>query len=185
MGANKRKRHTFASDGEGFPIGWFFQSTDPGASRTHRHPFNPIFALAISCNSASGPQQRTEPSIMTNTDNESLPLTDAVVQLTGESGNAFAILGRVHRAILRSNHPELADPFCMKPPKAITTICSPPACVMSRFVRETKMQPHQTSRRAATGHTRLVLPNNSDRLIRHYVDAAFWPTTPSVPIAAI
>ena len=48
---------------------------------------------------------------MTNTHNESLPLTDAVVQLTGESGNAFAILGRVHRAILRSNHPELADTF--------------------------------------------------------------------------
>ena len=48
---------------------------------------------------------------MTHTDDESTPLTDAIVQLTGESGNAFAILGRVHRAILRSNHPELADTF--------------------------------------------------------------------------
>ena len=48
---------------------------------------------------------------MTNIQNESLPLTDAIVQLTGTSGNAFAILGCVHRAILRSNHPELADIF--------------------------------------------------------------------------
>lgn len=39
------------------------------------------------------------------------PLTDAVVRLVGEDGNAFAILGRVRRAILRSNHPELADDF--------------------------------------------------------------------------
>ena len=39
------------------------------------------------------------------------PLTDAVVRLIGEDGNAFAILGRVRRAILRSNHPELADDF--------------------------------------------------------------------------
>ncbi len=38
-------------------------------------------------------------------------LTDAVVQLTGEDGNGFAIVGRVRRAILRSNHPELADAF--------------------------------------------------------------------------
>lgn len=41
----------------------------------------------------------------------SIPLTDAVVQLTGEDGNAFGILGRVRRAITRSNHPELADEF--------------------------------------------------------------------------
>jgi hypothetical protein len=33
------------------------------------------------------------------------------VQLTGEDGNAFAILGRVRRAILHSNHPELAEQF--------------------------------------------------------------------------
>lgn len=39
------------------------------------------------------------------------PLTDAAVRLIGEDGNAFAILGRVRRAILRSNHPELADDF--------------------------------------------------------------------------
>ena len=48
---------------------------------------------------------------MSKTSDGSLPLTDAIVQLTGESGNAFAILGRVHRAILRSNHPELAETF--------------------------------------------------------------------------
>lgn len=39
------------------------------------------------------------------------PLTDAVVQLTGEDGNAFAILGRVRRAIIKSNRPELAETF--------------------------------------------------------------------------
>jgi len=42
---------------------------------------------------------------------ETTTLTDAVVQLTGEDGNAFAILGRVRRAIVKSNHPELAKPF--------------------------------------------------------------------------
>ena len=39
------------------------------------------------------------------------PLTNAVVILTGTDGNAFAILGRVRRAILKSNHPELAALF--------------------------------------------------------------------------
>ena len=39
------------------------------------------------------------------------PLTDATVPLLGESGNAFAILGRVRQAILRSNRPDLAEPF--------------------------------------------------------------------------
>lgn len=39
------------------------------------------------------------------------PLTNAVVQLTGTSGNAFAILGHVRRAILLSDHPDLADAF--------------------------------------------------------------------------
>lgn len=48
---------------------------------------------------------------MTTTNECSSPLTDAVVQLTGEDGNAFAILGRVRRAILRSNRPELAEQF--------------------------------------------------------------------------
>ena len=45
------------------------------------------------------------------TDNNNVPLTDAVVELTGHDSNAFAILGRVKRAILHSNHPELADQF--------------------------------------------------------------------------
>lgn len=47
-----------------------------------------------------------------NTINEiSSPFTDAVVTLIGEDGNAFAILGRVRRAISRSDHPELVDAF--------------------------------------------------------------------------
>lgn len=48
---------------------------------------------------------------MNTTNESSSPLTDAVVELTGHDGNAFAILGRVHRAIQRSNHPELAEQF--------------------------------------------------------------------------
>jgi hypothetical protein len=40
-----------------------------------------------------------------------MPLTDAVVELVGSDGNALAVLGRVRRAILRSNHPELANQF--------------------------------------------------------------------------
>ena len=39
------------------------------------------------------------------------PLTNAVVVLTGTDSNAFAILGRVQRAILESDHPELVDQF--------------------------------------------------------------------------
>ena len=51
------------------------------------------------------------------TNNEYLPpLTDAVVQLTNEDGNAFAILGRVRRAILSSDHPELAEQFVVEAP---------------------------------------------------------------------
>lgn len=42
---------------------------------------------------------------------DNIPFTDAVVQLSGEDDNAFAILGRVKRAIMRSNHPELAEAF--------------------------------------------------------------------------
>ncbi len=42
---------------------------------------------------------------------QDVPLTNAVVQLTGEDGNAFAILGLVRNAIRQSNHPELAEPF--------------------------------------------------------------------------
>ena len=45
------------------------------------------------------------------THNESKPLTNATVVLTGTDSNAFSILGRVRRAILESNHPELADQF--------------------------------------------------------------------------
>lgn len=45
------------------------------------------------------------------TPNTANPLTDAVVQLTGEDGNAFSIIARVRRAILRSNHPELVEQF--------------------------------------------------------------------------
>ena len=48
---------------------------------------------------------------MITTNDSSSPLTDAVVQLSGEDGNAFAILGRVQRAIRKSNHPELAAQF--------------------------------------------------------------------------
>ncbi len=39
------------------------------------------------------------------------PLTDATVQLTGEDGNAFFIIGRVSKAIKQSNRPDLADAF--------------------------------------------------------------------------
>lgn len=42
------------------------------------------------------------------------PLTNAVVKLIGENGNAFAILGRVRRGILHSDRPELADEFIME-----------------------------------------------------------------------
>ena len=45
------------------------------------------------------------------THNETKPLTNASVVLTGTDSNAFAILGSVQRAILESNHPELADQF--------------------------------------------------------------------------
>ena len=45
------------------------------------------------------------------THNESKPLTNATVVLTGTDSNAFAILGRVQRAILESDHPELVDQF--------------------------------------------------------------------------
>ena len=48
---------------------------------------------------------------MNTSNNQQTTLTDAVVQLTGNDGNAFAILGRVRRAIVKSNHPELAEAF--------------------------------------------------------------------------
>lgn len=48
---------------------------------------------------------------MNTTNDSSLPFTDAVVTLIGEDGNAFAIIGRVRRAISRSDHPELVEAF--------------------------------------------------------------------------
>lgn len=48
---------------------------------------------------------------MTMTNEATPPLTDAIVKLTDQDGNAFSLLGRVRRAILNSNHPELAEPF--------------------------------------------------------------------------
>lgn len=42
---------------------------------------------------------------------QTIPLTDGVAKLLGADGNAFGILGRVRRAILASNRPELADQF--------------------------------------------------------------------------
>jgi hypothetical protein len=39
------------------------------------------------------------------------PLTNGVVQLSGQDGNAFGILARVCLAIGKSNHPELQDAF--------------------------------------------------------------------------
>lgn len=39
------------------------------------------------------------------------PYTNAVVQLSGNDGNAFYILGAVKRAIRSSNHPELDEEF--------------------------------------------------------------------------
>lgn len=46
-----------------------------------------------------------------NQTHEQVTLTNAVVQLSGQDGNAFLILGRVKRAIVKSNHPELAQAF--------------------------------------------------------------------------
>ena len=40
-----------------------------------------------------------------------MPLTDVKVKLFGEDGNAFAILGRVSRALRRGGHPELVKEF--------------------------------------------------------------------------
>jgi hypothetical protein len=39
------------------------------------------------------------------------PLTDAVVKLTGQDGNAFNVLAVVRKAVLKSNRPDLADDF--------------------------------------------------------------------------
>ena len=47
----------------------------------------------------------------TQTNESTTPLTNATVQLTDQDGNAFAILGRVRRAILKSDQPALANAF--------------------------------------------------------------------------
>lgn len=41
----------------------------------------------------------------------SKPLTDIEVQLTEEDGNAFAIMGRVTRALKQGGRPDLVEPF--------------------------------------------------------------------------
>lgn len=38
-------------------------------------------------------------------------LTDVTVKLIGESGNAFAILGKVQKALIRAGHTELAKQY--------------------------------------------------------------------------
>ena len=48
---------------------------------------------------------------MTEQNDAEQPLTNAVVVLSGKDGSALSILGRVHGAILMSNHPELAQQF--------------------------------------------------------------------------
>lgn len=42
---------------------------------------------------------------------QSIPYTDAVVELSGMDGNAFSIIGRVRLGIRSSNHPELEKAF--------------------------------------------------------------------------
>ncbi len=48
---------------------------------------------------------------MNSTNEISPPLTDGIAKLSGSDGNAFAILGRVRRAIRASNRADLADEF--------------------------------------------------------------------------
>ena len=38
-------------------------------------------------------------------------LTDVVVKLVGTDGNAFAILGKVHNALVRAGHKDLAKQY--------------------------------------------------------------------------
>jgi len=40
-----------------------------------------------------------------------MPKTNIKVKLVGEDGNAFAILGRVKKALIRGGHPELAEQY--------------------------------------------------------------------------
>jgi len=39
------------------------------------------------------------------------PKTDVTVKLTGENGNAFAILGKVNKALRRAGYPEQAKAY--------------------------------------------------------------------------
>jgi hypothetical protein len=40
-----------------------------------------------------------------------MPKTDVVVQLTGEDGNAYSIMGRVARALRKAGHGDLVDEY--------------------------------------------------------------------------
>lgn len=40
-----------------------------------------------------------------------VPLTDVEVDLVGEDGNAFAIMGRVSKALKRAGHKDLVDQY--------------------------------------------------------------------------
>jgi hypothetical protein len=42
---------------------------------------------------------------------EGKPLTDVEVQLTGEDGNSFFILGKVSKALKKAGHADLATKF--------------------------------------------------------------------------
>jgi len=48
---------------------------------------------------------------MENETQNQKPLTDVEVQLTGEDGNAFFILGKVSKALKRAGHADLAKQF--------------------------------------------------------------------------
>jgi hypothetical protein len=43
-----------------------------------------------------------------------MPKTDVVVQLSGEDGNAFAIMGRVRKALRLGGHGDLVDEYTSK-----------------------------------------------------------------------
>ena len=43
--------------------------------------------------------------------NKNYPKTNVVVKLTGRNGNAFAILGKVSKALKQAGHPDLAKQY--------------------------------------------------------------------------
>lgn len=49
---------------------------------------------------------------MSNVENILTAKTDIYVQLTGEDGNIFSIMGRVSKALKRAGHAGLAAEFC-------------------------------------------------------------------------